>query len=216
MQLVVFGRAREADPEHVLVGAHLGNNRAVGGKPDLDEGAVLIAVHRELVRAVDGCKALAVRVGAEDAQKEHRARADGFQRAHVALQLPATDFGSRVHPEVHLRQVEFAGAACNALARADDLQPLVFTHALRRASDRIRNGLNGCADLGEMSGHVGIRRGVLGNEALALAFELLNEFVAQVRAGGGVKQVEEGGYAGLMRNGARLLAKPVEALEERL
>ena len=67
-----------------------------------------------------------------------------------------------------------------------------------------------------MSGHVGIRRGVLGNEALALAFELLNEFVAQVRAGGGVKQVEEGGYAGLMRNGARLLAKPVEALEERL
>lgn len=134
MQLVVFVRAREADPEHVLVGAHLGNNRAVGGKPDLDEGAVLIAVHRELVRAVDGCKALAVRVGAEDAQKEHRARADGFQRAHVALQLPATDFGSRVHPEVHLRQVEFAGAACNALARADDLQPLVFTHALRRAS----------------------------------------------------------------------------------
>ena len=82
----------------------------------MHEGAILIAVHGKLVRAVGGCEILAVRVGSEDAKKEHCARSYGLKRADVVLQLAAADFGRHVHPEVHLRQIEFAGSARNALA----------------------------------------------------------------------------------------------------
>ena len=60
-----------------------------------------------------------------------------------------------------------------------------------------------------MTGRAGFR-------LLAAALEPLNELVAQVRTGGGVRQVKERADRAVMRHGRILGGKPVEAVKERL
>ena len=92
------------------------------------------------------------------------------------------------------RHVEFAGAARDRLTRAHELQPFVFANGLAAAPDNaagVRNSGRNFVERLPKRALIDVAAPAEAPKRLALALELLEELIAQVRASGGVGEVEK-------------------------
>ena len=207
VKLVVFVGTRETDPQHVFVGAHFGDYLCVARKFDARK-KVAPTVDRVLHGTRLRLERLHDAVGADLVDHHLNGVADRLERGDPALQFLVARRKGHGEPVMQDGKVEFAGAARKRLARADELQPFVFADALAGLADDARDVVNEVREV-LMTGRAGFR-------LLTTSFESLDELVAKVRTGGGVRQVKERADRAVVRHGRILGGEPVEAVKERL